>query len=151
MHIYLPLTERTAIDSQFKSDEGIEHGSETILLVDDNELVLQTGEDVLESLGYSVIKAVNGEEAIDIYKQRQSEIALLILDIVMPKLSGIETLRAIHKLNPSIKAMFATGYDRDSAIKESEFAKSVRVIGKPFRVGEISRAVRELLDEDKPE
>lgn len=151
MHLYLPLTERAAIDSQFKRDEGIEHGSETILLVDDNELVLQTGEDVLESLGYSVIKAVNGEEAIDIYKQRQSEIALLILDIVMPKLSGIETLRAIHKLNPSIKAMFATGYDRDSAIKESEFAKSVRVIGKPFRVEEISRAVRELLDEDKPE
>ncbi len=147
VHIYLPLDETRAVTEEQGGDEHADgHGSETILMVDDNELVLNTAHKVLESLGYQVIVASNGNNALEQYKEHQNDIDLVILDVVMPGLGGVDTLKAMREMNPSVKVMFATGYDKKSTLDGLDDIDSIKVISKPFAVGPLSKAIRKVLD-----
>ena len=147
IQIYLPLLrsgEAVALDEQH--DEIIRGQGETILLVDDNETVLETGRDVLEGLGYIVLTAEDGVFAIEQYQAHKDEIDMLILDVVMPRLGGVEALQAIRDINPDVKAMFATGYDKLSTLGARQNEITEKVISKPFAVSKLSQAIREVLD-----
>jgi len=147
VQIYLPL-----IDSNQRSDMGDTHDDvinghgETILLVDDNSTVLETGRDVLEGLGYKVLTAEDGLLAIETYQSHQDEIDLIILDVVMPKLGGVEALKVMKSFNPAVKAMYATGYDRLSSLQIRSHAALEKVISKPFAVSQLSQLIREVLE-----
>jgi len=147
VQLFLPLIDPGQLaDSTSIKDQVVEGRGETILLVDDNETVLETGRDVLEGLGYRVLTAQDGVDAVALYTERQHEIDLVILDVVMPRLGGADAMKRMRELNPHMKAMFATGYDRLSTLGKDRSAISEKVISKPFAISELSQTVRQMLD-----
>ncbi len=119
-------------------------GNETVLLVDDHAEALATHREVLESLGYRVLTAADGQEAVERYQERQREIDVVILDVVMPRMGGKEAFEAIRLINPDAKIIFATGYDR-SNISGEVALNEIPIISKPFSVGELSQTLHTLL------
>jgi len=149
VHVYLPLLDNEEVSS-FPKDAGETyqgHG-ETILLADDEAHVRQTNKNVLESLGYHVLEASNGEEAFAVFSGNQDVIALLILDVVMPQMGGVETAERIRELSPGIPIIFATGYDKDE-VTPQQLPHSM-VLSKPFSVNALSLQIRNLLDTPMP-
>lgn len=146
MEVYLPLLDSgDGVDIGEDSYEVIEGDGETILLVDDNLTVLETGKDVLEGMGYRVMTAEDGLDAVSLYQSRQDEIDMVILDVVMPKMGGPEALEEIKAINPDVKAMFATGYDKLSTQGVKKRQIKELVISKPFTVSKLSQTIREAL------
>lgn len=145
--IYLPVLQDDHIEDGTPASNQVALGhGETILFVDDNETIITSGKGVLESLGYNVITAQNGLDAIAAYEKYKNEIDLLILDVVMPKMGGPEALQAIQKLNPNIKAMFSTGYDKNQTLQKGISIQKEPVISKPFSVPELSQTIRKMLE-----
>jgi PAS domain S-box-containing protein len=120
-------------------------GTETILIVDDEEMIRQLGADILEDMGYSVLSASRGEEAIDIYRTRGSHIDLVILDVIMPGMDGKETFLTLKAFNPKIKVLLSSGYSTDGGVGEI-LKKGGGFIQKPYREEDLLNKVRELLD-----
>ena len=146
--IYLPAlkTVETKVKAVLKHDPKIVGGRETILLVDDMENLLDLGKDLLEQYGYSVVTAESGEKAIDVYKQQMAEINLVILDIGMPGMGGLECLKELLKIDPAINVLVASGYV-DSINKTDLFDYGAAgFISKPYRQADILSAVRDILD-----
>jgi len=144
--IYLPLLQSDQIAEMDEQHDEIEPGhGETILLVDDNAMVQETGRDLLNSLGYKVLTANDGLTAIEQYREHGNDIDMLLLDVVMPNLGGVEALQTIREINPKAKAVFATGYDklRTQADDITEI-----IITKPFTVSKLSQAIRKTLEKD---
>jgi len=144
--LYLPLLENT--DAAFPAEtktEIIEGNSETILLVDDNEMVLEIGKELLEELNYKVMTAKDGLEAIETYRNAKDVIDLLVLDVVMPKMGGIEALNIIRQENPNVKALFCTGYDKLNLADEDEGINHESVISKPFNINVFSQKIKKAL------
>jgi len=144
-HIYIPLLEpEDIVDSAAHAEqaEAMGHG-ELILLVDDDACVVETGQEVLEALGYRVVIASNGQQAVDIFTARRDEIALVILDVVMPLMSGGKAAQLIRRISPQVNIIFATGYDKNT---HTELAAEV-VLGKPFSIVEMSHLIRQQLDQ----
>jgi len=121
-------------------------GSETILLVDDEELIRDLGFRILTNAGYRVITARNGKEAVELYHARGDTIALIILDLIMPGMGGKQCLEGLLSLNPSAKVVIASGYSADGPTKEvlSEGAKGF--VNKPYDIRQVLEVVRNVLD-----
>ena len=147
-NLYFPLLEAGTPVDQKRVVEGLVKGDgECILLVDDDETVLSTGKEVLEKLNYKVLTAIDGQMASERYARQGSDIDLLIFDVVMPKMGGVEALEAIRKIEPNVKIIFATGYDKLSRLKSREVDLSLEVVlKKPFSISELAAAIRQKLD-----
>ena len=117
-----------------------------ILLVDDEFLMQELGRELLEEQGYRVIVAGDGLEALELFQQHKDEIALVILDLLMPKLDGGQTYLALKKLKPNVKAFFCTGYTPQEIIGSLLEQESLRALQKPFRPSEFVQVVREMLE-----
>lgn len=118
-----------------------------ILLVDDEEIIRDVGRSLLGSLGYRVIMASNGKEAIEIYRERTNEISLIILDLVMPVMDGESAFKEIRRINPKVKVIISSGYSAD----KKDVLRNTGVkgfISKPFRLGDIAEIVKKALHED---
>jgi len=102
----------------------------------------------LESLGYHVLTADNGQQAITTYIEHQSSIDLLLMDVVMPVMNGDEAAAAIRSINPDVRIIFATGYAQPGNLTGSVNLKSETVISKPFSTGEVSQLIRKVLDQN---
>ena len=143
IHIYLPLIKPKGVEESIpKQNAAAEGHGELILLVDDNADILETSRDVLESLGYRLLTATNGEQAIEVFKAHSESIDLVIIDVVMPIMSGVDAVQHIRQSKPNIKVIFATGYDKDSSTN----MRGEVVLSKPFEIEEMSRIVRQQLD-----
>lgn len=129
--------------------DGVSGGQETILLADDEEIVGRLGRAILERYGYRVLGAMNGLEAMEIYRQRQQDIDLVILDMAMPKLSGPDTLRQMRALNPSVSVLISSGYCSDEDLQAVKHEGAVGFIAKPYRPVDLARSVRAALDQKK--
>jgi PAS domain S-box-containing protein len=141
-HVYLPLLKSEEIaPASLQEKETTEGHGETILLVDDQQHVLETGKEVLDTLGYRVLTASNGQEAVEIFQSHPEKIDLIILDIVMPVMGGDEAARCIRQINPQVKIIFSTGYDKNI---QTSMEKETVII-KPFSVVEMSRLIRQQL------
>ncbi len=124
----------------------IPKGSETILIVDDEEIIRQLGGDILEDDGYHVLFAANGEEAIQIYRKHRKNIALVILDMVMPGIGGKETFLKLKKINPRIKVLLSSGYSANEGVGDILKERLGGFIQKPYKDDELIGKVREILD-----
>ena len=124
---------------------GPEGGSETILLAEDNEGVRQFLEEILCLHGYTVIVAPDGEAAVDLFG-RHEEIALLILDSVMPRKNGRQVYDEITRIKPGAKVLFISGYTRDVVLDKGVQEKEFAFISKPLSAEDLLRKVREVLD-----
>ena len=128
--------------------EGAGHivtGDETILLVDDEPMILQVGSAVLQELGYTVFKAQGGREAIEIYKKEGDSIDLVILDMIMPDMGGSETYDRLKDINPTVHVLLSSGYSIDGQATEILNRGCDAFIQKPFSIRELSGKIREIL------
>jgi CheY-like chemotaxis protein len=128
-----------------KVGEQIIKGTETILLVDDEEAVLDLGARMLEQLGYTVIEAKGGAEAIEIYKTRRDNIDLVMLDMIMPEISGGDVCVAIKEINPRVRVLLASGYSIEGQASTILKRGCDGFIQKPFSVEKLSMSVGEIL------
>ncbi len=152
MQIYLPLIPSVHTELLTEPKGGVITGDgETILLVDDNEIVLKTGRDLLEGLGYKVLLAEDGFKAVETYQLHRNKIDLIIIDVVMPGLGGSEAIRAIRDINPNVKVLFATGYDKIETQQIHKLDMSEHIISKPFEVYNLSQMIYSLLKPEFPE
>jgi CheY-like chemotaxis protein len=145
-NILLPLIEKTLIaDQNVETCSPLEGGTETILIAEDDDAVRMLTTNVLEKLGYSVITAIDGEDAIMKFMENKDRIHLVILDLMMPKKNGREVYEVIEKTDPDMKTLFVSGYSAN--IIRKEFLKEgINFIQKPIRPNNFLTKVREILN-----
>jgi PAS domain S-box-containing protein len=143
--IYFP-----AIDSEVKSEKATDSvvpqgGTETILLVDDDDSVRDVGTQMLVEYGYRVITASNGREALEIYSARRETISLVILDLFMPEMGGKECLRALLRMDPKVSVLVASGFTQNGQIAEALDSGARGFIGKPFDIPQLLEEIRKII------
>ena len=126
-------------------DQEIVYGKETILLVDDEKIVLETSERLLCYLGYSVIKARGGREAVEIFSAGRDRIDLVILDLVMPEIGGELVFDTLVKIKKDVKVIISSGYSIDGKVQEVIARGCKGFIQKPFDIKDLSSKIREVL------
>ena len=144
--IYLPVAKEEIQSDENEDSQEIPGGTETILLVDDEKMIRNLGKDILERYGYIVLLAADGKEGLNLYLEQRDRIALIILDLSMPHLSGREVLERIRAVAPDAKVIVSTGYGES---KETESLARLGVGGyasKPYRPADLAREVRKVLD-----
>jgi len=121
-------------------------GTETILLVDDEKLVLEVGKVLLEALGYRVYAAGSGQEAIAVYMEEKDKIDQVVLDMVMTGMSGGETFDRLREIDPHVRVLLSSGYSINGEAKTIMDRGCNGFIQKPFHLEKLSGKVREMLD-----
>jgi PAS domain S-box-containing protein len=144
-NIYLPLSDQEAQQGKTEEAELIK-GNERVLLIDDETMILDVGAAMLKKLNYRVISASSGEEAIELIRQADSPIDLIILDLIMPGMDGSEAFDRIRKLAPEVPVMIASGYAMDGKAAGIMDKGANGFIQKPFTILELSRKVRDVID-----
>lgn len=144
--IYLPIVETEEAPAAVSESTPIPHGTEHLLAVDDETSVIQFEKMVLEHLGYTVTTAHDGEEALEIFKKHADEFDLLVSDVTMPKMTGVELIHKIWEEHPGFPAIICTGYSEIISPEEAEEMGIKKYLTKPVTVEMLGRAVREVLD-----
>jgi two-component system cell cycle sensor histidine kinase/response regulator CckA len=121
-------------------------GSETVLLVDDEDMIVDVGTQLLEKLGYKVIVAKSGTEAIEIYKKKRDKIDMVILDMIMPAMNGGETYDMLREINNKIKVLLSSGYSISGQATEILERGCDAFIQKPFNIRDLSEKLREIFE-----
>ncbi len=147
-HMYLPLIDGAGNALQEKDRSIIQGQGETILLVDDEDSMRSTTEEVLLSLGYKVLSAADGEQALEMFAARQHDISLVITDVVMPKMGGVDLAKAVRLLNKKVPIIFATGYAKDQVMTAGDQVEKSTTISKPFAFDQLSQLLRKLMASD---
>lgn len=144
--IYLPLIDdKVAFGMKVEAPVAIKGGTETILVAEDDPSLSKLTRIVLESSGYSVIIAENGEEAVEKYRENKDRIQLVVLDLIMPKKSGKEAYDEIRAMSPEVRVFFLSGYTMDM-ISRMDVEEGMEVVRKPYAPKDLLRKVREVLD-----
>jgi len=145
--IYFPASEGAATPSPAtRLPANTRGGAETILLAEDDKIIIEMAKSILERAGYTVLTAMDGEEALEVFHAHKDEIALIILDVVMPKIGGQDASEKIHALRGGIPILFTSGYSASALDLLSAPEGCVRFLAKPYNLEDLLTAVRELLD-----
>jgi signal transduction histidine kinase/ActR/RegA family two-component response regulator len=150
-NILLPTVDAALLSEEEESSESLPSGHETILVADDEEMIRDMSRMILENLGYGVILAADGQESVDAFRENCDTLDLVLLDISMPRLSGLEAMRQILSIAPDAKVILSSGYSETSLGR-----KHIRQLGaadyilKPFTPPVIAQAVRRVLDAPSP-
>ncbi len=145
--VYFPAIPGEVEPQVDTSGETPAFGTETVLLVDDEEFIRELGARILSKHGYTVLEAQDGREALDLFKKNRSKISLVILDLIMPGMGGTECLKELLKIDPHANVLIASGHSADASVRETIQVGAKGFVRKPFRVKEILRDVRGVLDE----
>ena len=113
----------------------------TILIVDDDPIVIEVSRMMLNELGYRVLSATSGPEAVEVYKQKMDLIDLVICDMFMPGLSGGQTFKALKEVDDQVKMVIASGYSQDREVNDLLDCGCLDFILKPYDVGQLQRAI----------
>lgn len=146
-YVYLPADESEPDLVEEKVIFSLEGGHETVMLVDDDEAVIGFGKDLLENFGYKVIIANDGFEAVEIYRRKQHSIDLIILDLSMPRKSGRESLKELLTINPDIKVIVSSGFDKGGPVNQLLEMGAKAFVPKPYGMEKMLGAVRKVLDD----
>ena len=142
--IYLPVSDKTVFE-EGQEEQKVAKGSETILLVDDEEMIVDVGAKLLKKMGYQVLTAHRGPEALERYKQNKEKVAIVILDLIMPEMSGGEVYDKLKEINPDVKVLLCSGYSLKGQAAEILKRGCNGFIHKPFKANELSNKIREIL------
>jgi CheY-like chemotaxis protein len=145
--LYLPVSDMI--------DEGVEplrfesfSGSGGILIVDDEDLVLSVAAEMIRKMGYKVFMAISGREALEIFKRKKNQIELVILDMIMPDISGSQTFDELMALDPSVRVILSTGYSLEGHAAKIMERGCRGVLQKPFTFQTLSIKIKEVLQQD---
>jgi len=144
-NIYLPASDKEFIQEK-ELTLKILKGTETILLVDDEEMIIEVNQEILKTLGYNPMIARSGKKAIEIYKNNIDKINMVIMDMIIPGISGKETYDGLKKIDPKIKVLLSSGYSISGQAAEILEQGCNGFIQKPFKLRELSVKIREVLD-----
>jgi PAS domain S-box-containing protein len=144
-NIYLPSSEKEVPVEQ-ESGEDAKAGSGIILLVDDEDMIIRVGRQMLEALGYQVIEARSGKEAVEVYRENQDRIHVIILDVIMPDMDGSETFDLLKEIDPDVKVLLASGYSIDGKAGEILERGCHGFIQKPFDLNNLSTVISEIVE-----
>ncbi len=144
--IYLPTAEKKKGPQEPTTQETACGGTETILVADDEELIRELACKILSGAGYSVITADNGRECADLFRKRKNEIALVILDLIMPAMGGKECLEELLRIDPQAKVLIASGFSVNGQTRATLESGAKGYVSKPFNIRELLRSVRRVLD-----
>jgi len=142
--VFLPASTNTACIEK-NVPEPVVKGSGTVLLVDDEQMILDVGGQMLEKLGYQVLTAPNGKEAIKLFERHQDHIVLVILDMIMPVMGGSETFDKLKSMQPTLKVLLSSGYAVDGQASDILKRGCNGFIQKPFNLEQLSRKTNEAL------
>jgi len=145
-NIYLPATKKE-VEKEKELPEKIITGNETVLLVDDEDMVIEGCREMLTKVGYNVLIAKNGKNAIEIYKEEQDKIDIVIIDMIMPELSGGETYDKLKEMNPDINVLLSSGHSIDGQATQILERGCNGFIQKPFNINVLSMKIKEILDQ----
>ena len=143
-HVYLPASDKPVID-RTQDDQKILTGSGTILLVDDEEMIIDVGAQVLKKLGYEVWTARHGKQAVEVYQQNSQRIAIVILDLIMPEMGGGETYDRLKEIDPDVKVLLSSGYSLGGQATEILNRGCDGFIQKPFSLKDLSQKLRQII------
>ena len=144
-NIYLPASNKDAV-LETQEAQQILKGTETILLVDDERTVLEVNNEILDSLGYNVIIAGNGHDALALYLENIERIQLVILDLIMPGMSGGETFDRLKQVNSEVLVLLSSGYGMNQQVQQILDRGCRGFIQKPFNISHLSKKMREVLN-----
>ena len=144
--IYLPATEKDIRKRKNDPNQILLEGSETILLVDDEKIILDVGREILENMGYRVIVADSGKKAIEVYMENRDQIDMIILDAIMPQMGGNETYEKLKEINPQLKILLSSGYGINDQAVQILAKVCDGFIQKPFNMEDLSKITRAVLD-----
>lgn len=145
--IHLPVSEKEPVKEK-NVYEKVLRGTEKILFVDDEDMILDIGRDMIESLGYEVLIAENGKEAVEIYEKNMEKIDMVILDIIMPVMDGAETYDKLKEINPDIKVLLSSGYGINGQATKIMDRGCNGFIQKPFNMSTFSKKIRDVLENE---
>ena len=145
LKIYIPLAEPHRHPTAKPASIAVISGNETLLLVEDDPAVRKVTKTLLEELGYSVIEAVDGEQAIKLFRENVERVQLIVSDMIMPKLSGKDVHDELKKIKPDVRILFISGYTADILKQKGIENEKINFISKPLRADALSRKIREVL------
>ena len=146
--IHLPISAKTTQKEKTIDEEKLFKGDETILLIDDEAVMLDVGAEMLTNLKYEVITARSGKEAVELFKNNRGKIQLTILDMVMPEMNGSETFNLLNQIQPGLKVLVSSGYSLSEEAARISKLGCNSFIQKPFDIYRISSKIREILGKD---
>jgi two-component system, cell cycle sensor histidine kinase and response regulator CckA len=144
--VYLPVPDADAPDEDIQEKPALPGGPETVLLVDDEDSIRDLVQKVLVRAGYSVLTASNGQEALELYKRESGRISLVILDLVMPEMSGAQCLEELVRIDPNARALIASGSSPDRFTTEGLEQLAKGFVWKPYNISQLLHAVRRALE-----
>jgi two-component system, cell cycle sensor histidine kinase and response regulator CckA len=121
-------------------------GKETILFIDDEDMIVSVGKDMLESIGYTVLTANSGKAAVEKYESNKENIDLVILDLIMPDMGGEATFLKLRGINPDVKVLLSSGYSINGQATTMLKQGCRGFVQKPYSIKELSARIREILD-----
>lgn len=132
-----------------ESLKDLPHGTETILIVDDHETIWDFLIEALQLLGYSVLLAENGEDAVSIYRDNPGAVDLVLLDMIMPKLGGHQAFYQLRSIDPEVKVLLSSGFVSEDEVHDLLQQGACGFLPKPHRLPQVARAIRSALDNGK--
>jgi two-component system cell cycle sensor histidine kinase/response regulator CckA len=144
-NIYLPASDKPLLKEE-KVSHKLLKGTETILLVDDEDITIEVGLEILKELGYWVLYAKSGKDAVDFYMKYGDKIDLAILDIIMPDMGGGETFDKLKEIDPEVRVLLSSGYSMNEQAQKILDRGCDGFIQKPFGLNSLSQKIREILD-----
>ena len=145
-HVHLSVSEGQADASRAADDAPARGGDELVLVAEDHDGMRDMAEQILSTLGYRLILVHDGDEAVRKFRECSDEISLLLMDVVMPKMTGTEAYEKISADRPGIPVIFTSGYSEQGAYLSSALHAGATVLQKPYGARSLARKVRELLD-----
>ncbi|MBW2565180.1 MAG: response regulator [Deltaproteobacteria bacterium] len=145
--VYLPASGKAVVKEEKEYNRLID-GHGTILLVDDEEMIIGVGKQMIKRLGYDVLTAGGGKEAIKIYKENKDKIDLVVLDMIMPVMGGGKTFEKLKEINSNVRVLLSSGYSLNNQASEIMTKGCTGFIQKPFYMKELSQKISEILKED---
>jgi PAS domain S-box-containing protein len=145
--IYIPATDKPITDSHPEPKKAV-MGKATILIIDDEELVLDVGTKMLNTLGYKVLKAQNARSALEMYKENHERIDMIILDMIMPGMSGSQAFDLFREINPNVSILLSSGYSIDGKAADIMKRGCNGFIQKPFSLEELSEKIKKIIRDE---
>jgi CheY-like chemotaxis protein len=143
--VYLPVVKEPPAKRKEQQVRGDSPDALTIMVVDDDQLVLRGARRLLQPQGYRVLPMPGGAEAIKTYEERGHEVDLVLLDLVMPDKDGLEVLKALKKLNPNVEVVIASGYPMDNLDQEAQRLGVRAVVTKPYTAADLNEVLQSVL------
>ncbi len=145
--IYLPVHIEESETIKIPTKKAVlSSGTETVMVVDDEEIMRSIAQSMLKETGYTVVLAASGIEALEIYREKQDEIDIIVLDMAMPKMSGKETYIELKKINPDVKVLLASGFRQDQRVQEALDMGINGFLQKPYVISDLTNMIRGILE-----